>query len=585
MAKAKEKFLTEGSAQPSEVRAPILASWRRSRAWKVRADRLDLCRVRDPDLGVPLAASAGPVLRQVHENLRHQPVSVILADATGVVLSRMTADDDLEHRLDEVQLAPGFSYAEASVGTNGLGTALEAGQPAFVLGPEHYARSLADLGSAGVPVSHPISGKLTGVVGLVSWRDFTDDTARPLLMALLKLSADQTTRALFADSTDQELALLQDYLRACRHSSGIVLALNHDVVMMNEQARHVLEQEDQEVLLGRATEILAAGLTKAVQVDLPTGLTARLHCRPAGGDSPGGTAGGVVQVKLLDPVRLTGRVPAQARGVLPALVGSGPLWVRGSQRAQQAYERGEWLALEGEPGTGKLALARAMHQRGHPTRRLDVFDAADADAGDWLSPVRRALLDAEGALVIRHVDRLGPRQAEALASVLRQARPAAGTRVTVTQAQGSPAPIDLLRLFPTTVELPPLRHHLEDLPELVRFFLGRLNHQGRLTCSPEAMKLLMRSGWPGNVEQLWQVIRRIVRSRRVGAIRPEDLPPECWTVSRRLLSPLESLERDAIVQALLDSEGNKARAAEALGLSRASIYRKIHEYGIIIPSA
>jgi transcriptional regulator of acetoin/glycerol metabolism len=71
----------------------------------------------------------------------------------------------------------------------------------------------------------------------------------------------------------------------------------------------------------------------------------------------------------------------------------------------------------------------------------------------------------------------------------------------------------------------------------------------------------------------------------VGAIQPRDLPPECWTVSRRLLSPLEAMERDAIVQSLLDTEGNKAKAAESLGMSRATIYRKIHEYGIVIPAS
>ena len=61
--------------------------------------------------------------------------------------------------------------------------------------------------------------------------------------------------------------------------------------------------------------------------------------------------------------------------------------------------------------------------------------------------------------------------------------------------------------------------------------------------------------------------------------RPRDLPPECWTVSRRLLNPLESLERHAIVASLLDHDGSKVKAAEALGMSRATIYRKIHEYG------
>jgi sigma-54 dependent transcriptional regulator, acetoin dehydrogenase operon transcriptional activator AcoR len=131
--------------------------------------------------------------------------------------------------------------------------------------------------------------------------------------------------------------------------------------------------------------------------------------------------------------------------------------------------------------------------------------------------------------------------------------------------------------------VPPLRHHVEDVHELVPFLLARLSTDGRLVCSPEAMQLLVRSSWPGNAEQLWQVLRRVVQHRRTGSIQPNDLPPECRTVSRRLLSPLESMERDAIVQSLLDSSGNKVKAATSLGMSRATIYRKIHEYGIVSP--
>ncbi len=594
IARARETFLAQGLAHPPDVREAILASWRRSREWSVAADLIELPYIRDPNLDTPLMRSAMPVLRQLRDNLEGHPISAILTDAAGVMLSRMTTDDDLDRHLDKVMLAPGFSYAEASVGTNGIGTALEGGQPAHVIGHEHYADQLADLVSAGVPLYHPISGKLVGAVGLAGW--CRDDN--PLLMALVRTTADQITRALLTESSAEELELLQSYLRACRHSSGIVLALNHDVVMMNDQARHILEHGDQEVLLGYAGEVLAGGRTNAMQVELPSGVTARMHCRPAGSAKPSGAAGGVVQVKLLEPARLAGDAPPPARMLLPGLVGSGPLWLRSSQQVQESYEAGEWLALEGEPGVGKLALARAVHQRRNPARRFDVHDAPEAGAQDWLRQVRRALLDAEGDLVLRHVDHLGPRQTHALAAALQEARRGAATDrtadggvrergvaeremwVAVTLTQPSAALTEILRLFPTTVELPPLRHHIEDLPELSQFFLGKLSQQGRLTCSPEAMKLLMRSSWPGNVEQLWQVIRRIVQRRRAGSIRPEDLPPECWTVSRHLLRPLEALERDAIVQRLLDTDGNKAKAAESLGMSRATIYRKMHEYGI-----
>jgi sigma-54 dependent transcriptional regulator, acetoin dehydrogenase operon transcriptional activator AcoR len=586
LARTRERFLTRDPVEAQQVREPILASWWRSRQWNVPADHIELSYVRDPDLDTPLTRSAMPVLRHLRDNLEGQPISVILTDSAGVVLTRLTADHDLERHLDGVKLAPGFSYAEEYVGTNGIGTALEGGQPAHVFGHEHYAEHLEDLACAGVPIHHPITGKVVGAVDLTCWRKNAD----PLLIALVKTTADQITQALLTDSSAQELELLQDYLRACRRSNGIVLALSNDVVMMNDHARQVLEPGDQAVLLGQAGEALAGGSAAAVEVELPTGLMARMHCHPTRSLSMLGTAGGVVHVKLLEPTRRLGTDSAlPARMFLPGLVGSGAIWLRSCQQVQETYEADEWLVLEGEPGVGKLALARAVHQRRDPAGRFDVLDAADASSPDWLVAARRVLLDAPADVVIRHVDKLTARQLHILAGALAEARSAAGpdrlwVAVTLTQRNAVPSLTELLRLFPSSVALPPLRHHIEDLPELTRFFLGKLSQHGRLTCSPQATKLLVRSYWPGNVEQLWQVIRRIVQRRRTGSILPRDLPPECWTVSRRLLSPLEALERDAIVQSLLDTEGNKAKAAESLGMSRATIYRKIHEYGIVIPA-
>ena len=584
LAETRERFLTTESVNPGQVRDTILASWWRSRRWNVAADRIDLAYTGDPDLDTPLTRSALPVLRNLREHLEGQPISVILTDAAGVVLTRLRADYDLDRHLDSVKLAPGFSYAEESVGTNGIGTALEGGRPMHVFGHEHYAENLENLACAGVPIRHPISGKTLGAVDLTCWRKDAD----PLLITLAKTTADQITQALLTDSNAREFELLQEYLRACRHSAGIVVALNHDVVMMNDFARQALDPGDQVVLLGQATETLASRHSAAVEIELPTGARARMYCRPLRGDDR--LAGGVVHVKLVEAgARPAAQAGPRARMVLPGLVGSGPLWLRGCHHVEEVYESGEWLALEGEPGVGKLAVLRAVHQRRNPAGRFHVLDAADAAGQDWQVTARRELLDGDGCLIIRHVDRLGPRRLHVLSAALQEARSAGradALRVAVTLGNG-PARGDLaelLRHFPQTVELPPLRHHIEDLHDLVPFLLAKLSQRARLTCSSEAMQILMRSSWPGNTEQLWQVLKRIAQHRRTGTIRAADLPPECWTVSRRLLSPLESMERDAIVQSLLDSGGNKVKAAASLGMSRATIYRKIHEYGIVTPT-
>src|SRR5579875_2974704 len=185
LSQARERFLNSEPVQPHEVREPMLASWRRSRDWSVAADRIDLRYMRDPDPETTLARSADPVLRHLHEQLDGQPISVILTDSSGLVLSRLTADHDLERHLDGVKLAPGFSYSEEFVGTNGIGTALEAGRPTHVFGHEHYAERLEGLACAGVPIHHPISGKTIGVIDLTCWRKNAD----PLLVALVKNTA------------------------------------------------------------------------------------------------------------------------------------------------------------------------------------------------------------------------------------------------------------------------------------------------------------------------------------------------------------------------------------------------------------
>jgi transcriptional regulator of acetoin/glycerol metabolism len=475
------------------------------------------------------------------------------------------------------------------VGTNGIGTALESGQAAHVFGHEHYAEHLEDLACAAVPIRHPISGKAVGAVNLTCWRK---DAGR-LLIVLAQSTADRVTQGLLDDSSAEEFQLLREYLRACRYTGGFVFALTNDMVLMNDQARVTLDPGDQAALLGHAAQALAGDRPVVVDVELPTGARARMHCRPMRGKGRRRLAGGVVHVKLIEPASQAAMnmgAGSQAQRFGPSLVGSAPLWLRGCRQVEAARASGEWLSLEGEPGAGKLALLRAVCRRRNPASAFHVLDAADAGDHDWMARALGELLEGEGSLVIRHVDRLSALRLQALWIALEQAL-AAGRQqvlwVAVTLSKG-PAVGDLaglLKFFPGAVELPPLRHHIEDLHELVPFFLARLSPGDPPACSPEAMHLLLRSNWPGNTEQLWQVLRRVARHRRTGTIHPGDLPAESWSVSRRLLSPLESIERDAIVQTLLDHHGNKAKGAGSLGMSRATIYRKIHEYGIITPAS
>ena len=295
VAESRERFLTSEAPAPETVRDTILASWRRSQELHVAADKIEMSFEPDVQLDTRLSRSALPVLRTLGQQLEGQSVSVILTDASGLVLTRITGDRALESHLDQVLLAPGFSYAEKFVGTNGIGTALEMGGPAHVFGHEHYAEHLEDLACAGVPIHHPITGRLVGAVDFTCWRR----DAGALLLTLAKTTAEQIRQSLLADAGSSELGLFREYLRTCGRGAGIVFALNNDVVMLNDFARTVIDPVDQAALLARAGETLTNGRPSSVVISLPSGQTARMYSRPVDtGDLP---AGIVAHVKLDPP--------------------------------------------------------------------------------------------------------------------------------------------------------------------------------------------------------------------------------------------------------------------------------------------
>ncbi|HEX4722124.1 MAG TPA: GAF domain-containing protein [Pseudonocardiaceae bacterium] len=590
LARTRIRFLTSETIEPDQVRDAILASWWRSREFHVPADHIELPYVRHQDLDTPLIHAATPVLERLGDQLDGQPISLILTDPTGVVLTQRTGDPDLHRHLEAVELVPGFSYGEQFVGTNGIGTALEEGRPSHVFGHEHYAENLEDLACAGAPILHPISGKTIGAVDLTCWRK----DAGQLLIALARTTAEQIRQALLTHSNIRELTLFQAYLRACRRTTGIVMAFNDDVVMMNDRARRLLDPADQSVLLGHATTALAEGREATATLALPTGGKVRMQCRRAAGHR-GATAGAVLSVMLIENEDETTEAASPLLPMfLPGVVGSAPLWLRCCYDVDAACGQDEWLVLAGERGAGKNTLARCVHQRRHPTGRIHTLDAA---SDTWREDeLRRELIDDPvDALVIRHVDRLSAGALRALVTVLRAVAEGQGARVpwvavTLTEDTDSdddqapdPELAELLSFFPRTVRVPPLRRHVDDIRELVPLFLAKLPHGGQVTCSPAALHLLMRAAWNGNVAQLHRVLRQAARQRRTGSIQPSDLPAEFRAVTRRPLNRLESMERDAIVHSLQDAKGNKVRAAQFLGTSRATLYRKIHEYGIVPP--
>ena len=576
--RAREQFLSAGALNTDAVAPRVLDSWRRSRDLRVHPDRVDLPYVRDPNTDSPLVRAAAPVLRRIASDLSSQAVSVILTSADGLVLERVASDPAILKALDDVRLARGYSYAEQFAGTNGIGTTLETGAATFIQGSEHYVGTLGRLACAGSPIRDPITGKLLGVVDLTCWANLSD----PLLFVLAKSAGSQIEDRISAFRTESETALLEAYLKQNRRYPGGVLAVGGDVVLMNPHLRQTLDANDQRTLLDHASDLCHATAASTVVATLPSGMAAKITT--ADRMTTGSRGSNVVFHVHLSPesAAVGGTGCDTARLSIPTLAGRSSSWRRSCQQVERCCRDGDWVVLEGESGSGRAKLGQAVAQHVAPERAVRVLRAHDfATAGDLVAELESITDDEDFAVVIANVDSLPTDALEPLAAVLQTRAGRGWVAATVGAATRSPL-VDMLVLpfFTHTVTVPALRHRIEDLEELVPYLLRDLTRGADVRLDRDAMRQLAKLPWPGNVRQLRKVLAETVARQRSGLIGVDKLPAECRSLARRKLTQIEALERDAIVRSLQENGGSKAAAADALGMSRATIYRKIKEFGI-----
>ena len=141
------------------------------------------------------------------------------------------------------------------------------------------------------------------------------------------------------------------------------------------------------------------------------------------------------------------------------------------------------------------------------------------------------------------------------------------------------------RLNTVELHLPPLRERRDDIPLLAKHFLDRFSTHYRRPVrefAPEAMQALLRYAWPGNVRELAHAIERATLLAQGEVVQPGDLALQPSTAAAPSLEDmsLEDVERVLISKAMARYEGNVSQAANALGLSRSALYRRLQRHGL-----
>jgi len=296
------------------------------------------------------------------------------------------------------------------------------------------------------------------------------------------------------------------------------------------------------------------------------------------------------------------------------------------ERARAASRSDTPTLIVGETGTGKELIARAIHANGRRAQRPFVplncaalpRDLVESELfGHRRGAFSGAQSDYPGLFVSAHggtlfLDEIAELPAEAQAKLLRvlqdgEVRPvgglesrkvdariiAASNRSLAAMSGGALRQDLFFRLSVLVIELPPLRERGDDLPLLVALFLARIRERGIARVDgieAPALELLARYSFPGNVRELENMLEGLSLTLSPGRekIRVEDVRQ--WLRHRGHRDPaptpqgpslrLDELEAWAIAEALRQSRGNKRRAAEILGISRDTLYRRLHDLGL-----
>ena len=470
----------------------LLASWQRSAGYGVSPDVVEPAFTGTDDHESLFFECGHAVLTQLHSTLANEPISLMLTDADGLVLNRLSGDTSLLRALDAVHLAPGFTYSEQQAGTNGLGLALADRVPVVVHAEQHYALSLATYTCAAVPVLDPVSGRLEGCVNVTTPSRASSD----LLLALAQSAAGTTAALMLARSRGRR---------------------------------------------PRPT---------------PRGQVFRVTTEPG--------AGTVTDLS--------------------------PTWTAAVGEAERALRAGRVVVAVGEPGAGRAtALAQAHRRLGPGDRILSASPPAPLDTESWLALWSPELGKPHTAVIVCDVDTLPVQAAEQLHGLVTQARataardPAHGSArlpFSMTASAFEDVPPPLARLVDTVVQVAALRERPDDVLPLARHVARRA--RGRdVALAPGAERALRDHGWPGNVDQLSRVVRDA--ATRTDVIDVRHLPAEVLSGSSRRVSRIEAFERDEIVRVLTRPGIAMKDAAVELGMSRATIYRKVAQYDLRLP--
>ena len=565
-------------------------------------------------------------LSQIGALLSGAEAMLILTDCNGVILDTV-GDNSTLAKAGKINLSVGGIWSEDASGTNGIGTALWTGEPIYVHGEEHFCEGMKAWSCAAAPIRDPIDRSIIGIINLSGLTAifqkhnaaFAATAARDIEIALEREQSLLNFRLM-------EAIIGKFPSRAQDEGDGLAIVDRFGRMIFNRNCN---------AGIGGSSKVLGLG---AQFVDLPDGISEEkilASLPPSHGceeirliDIDGEVRGAALMFRPDRPAPRRAKALPELPGV--AILGSDLRIVGQSDAIVEALERVNQIAgvrtptlIEGQTGVGKELFARLIHARinarapfvavncgaltsqtiqgGLPLPHPDETSGADLlcfdEIGELPVDLQPRLLHVLESRAARRADGDGsPERAHVLSLT---------NRVLLDEVEAGRFRRDLFyRISTIIVRIPPLSERGEDVLLIAEHYNQRVSAEtGRdpLVLGPDVQEALMAHGWPGNVRELRNVVTSLhylAKSRRVSL---SDLPREMTAaagargptssadaiaIGGRVPTTTESLkmaEASLIEQVLTAHRGNMSQTAIALGISRPTLYRKMHVYGITVP--
>lgn len=567
-----------------------------------------------------LLVKYNPLIQKLKTATRFLPYTFAVFDNNGILLDRFISDQF--GKPDNGPLfSPGTVWTTDSIGQSGITLALSGHTEAIVYGKDHGIADLYDRITVGVPIKGT-TGSLQGILGMIlHLKDVQKSYLEIAVQSLSQITAycvetvEQTERHQFMEKLARDMS---EWI-----GESLLVVRNGKILFSNEGGQAFLTRHQVSIhewlpdLCVHDTvndEILVRKKIQDILYELrvvPSNSYSYIFVKKIGLDR--------------HLVRKSGQI------LIKDLIGSNEQFLRTIKLAKSAAQIEANILLLGESGTGKELFARAIHNES--PRKNHPFIAINCGA------LSRELINAElfgyveGAFTgakkggnpgkfeaanggTLFLDEIGEMPLELQATLLRVLQ----EREVVRIGGHQPIPVDVriiaatnknlnyeiaysgsfrsdlfYRLNVFTIELTPLREHVEDIPELSDYFVAQLNETSGLPAkiiTDEVRQLLLKYSWPGNVRELKNVVERafylaagspaitaehlpVQIRNHTGIIQREALPSRNITDIKKISGELEKQE---LTDLLMQFRGNISRAAKQLGISRTTLYRKLRDY-------